>query len=141
MGLIKYVGSNIHGECTIDDLFKRNMDVINDTAKKYKLTVIITSSKRKTIIVPGAIVAPAKMSNHLVGHAIDCNLKSDTEYFNSVKMGDGTGVDEQFIKEVQNKGVRWGGCFKAKDSVHFDSGLNLQNPKLWHELNIKYNSK
>lgn len=141
MSLIKYTGSNIEGNCTIDEGFKWVMDVINDSAKKYDLIFITTSSKRKSTNVPGAIVTPAKMGNHLVGHGVDGNLRhvKTGEYFNSVKMGDGTGIDEKFILEVQSKGVRWGGCFKDKDEVHFDDKLNLTNPELWHELNKLYN--
>lgn len=141
MALINYKASNIQGDCTIDEGFKPLMDMLNDTAKSHKIIVIVNSSKRKSTIVPGAIVTPAQMSNHLVGHAIDCNLQDTTtgEFFNSFKMGDGKGLDESFIKDVETKGLRWGGKFKAKDTVHFDDALNLRDPKYWHELNKLYN--
>lgn len=139
MGLIKYIGTNIKGDCTIDYDFKVSMDIINATARKYGIVVVITSSKRSSTNVPGAIVPPAKMGCHLVGHAIDCNLEVGKEYWNSKKMDNPSGVVLQFIEELESKGIRWGGRFAKKDSVHFDSGLNIKNPNKWHELNKQYN--
>ncbi len=141
MRLIKYLGSNIQGECIICDEFTPVMNIINDSAKTHGLIVVITSSKRNSTIVPGAIVEPAKMGNHFVGHAIDCNLKCPTtgEYFNSVKMGDKKGKDQEFIDDVKAKGIRYGGDFHTADDVHFDDSLNLKDPSKWHELNKLYN--
>ena len=100
------------------------------------MIVVITSSHRTDTNVKGAIVTPAIMSNHLVGHAIDCNVKSKTtgEYFNSKKMGDGTGPDELFLEDVdRNTDLRWGQAFNKPDSVHFDDALNIKKPAVWHE--------
>lgn len=141
MRLINYTNTNIQGHCVIDDGFVPVMDHINDVCKKHNFLCIITSSKRDSTLVKGAIVTPAQMSNHLIGHAIDCNLKclKTGEYFNSVKMKDGKGEDENVIAEIESTMLRWGGRFKAVDSVHFDSGLNLKNPAHWHILNTEFN--
>jgi len=143
MKIINYKNTNIQGTCTIDDGFAPVMDHINDVCKKHGFIFIVTSSKRNSIIVPGAIVKPAEMSNHLVGHAVDGNLKSikTGEYFNSKKMGDGKGDDEAVIHDIESTMDRWGGRFKTPDTVHFDSGLNIKNPAHWHVLNTEFNSK
>lgn len=143
MNLINYKASNIQGNCIIDDGFSVVMDSINEVCKKHDFVCIVTSSKRDSTLVKGAIVTPAQMSNHLVGHAIDCNLRNAKtgEYFNSEKMKDGKGDDEAVIHDIELLSVRWGGRFKATDSVHFDSGLNLKNPLHWHELNKAFNGK
>lgn len=142
MKIILYINTNIQGICNIDDEFKPMMDIINDTCKQFDFTCVITSSKRASTLVKGAIVTPAQMSNHLVGHAIDCNLKNNKtgEYYNSKKMGDGIGTDECVIKAIEAKGIRWGGEFRAKDEVHFDDSINLKNPDHWHLLNNTLNS-
>ena len=102
--------------------------------------MIITSSFRKDTNVKGAIVPPAKKSNHLIGQAIDFNLKHKITgvYYNSIKLADDTGPDELFLTEVVKSipNIRWGDAFKVKDSVHIDTALNLRNPVLWQE---KYN--
>lgn len=143
MKLINYTNTNIQGNCVIDDGFIPVMEHINDVCKKHDFVCIVTSSKRDSTLVKGAIVTPAQMSNHLVGHAIDCNLRNAKtgEYFNSDKMKDGKGDDEAVIAEIESTMVRWGGKFKAIDSVHFDSGLNIKNPLHWHELNKQFNNK
>ncbi len=143
MKLINYTNTNIAGKCIIDDGFVPVMDHINDVCKKHHFMFIVTSSKRDSTLVKGAIVPPAKMSNHLVGHAVDGNLKNLTtgEYFNSKKMGDRKGDDEAVISEIESTMTRWGGRFKREDTVHFDSGLNLKNPAHWHVLNTEFNHK
>lgn len=137
MKIIAYTNTNIQGICNIDDEFKTIMDQINEVCKHFDFNCVITSSKRASTLVKGAIVTPAQMSNHLIGHAIDCNLKNNKtgEYYNSKKMGDGIAADECVIKAIEAKGIRWGGEFRAKDEVHFDDGLNLKKPEKWHELN------
>ena len=144
MNLINYKNTNIQGNCLIDDGFIPVMDHINEVCVKHDFTCVIIQAKRDPKVkVKGAIVKPSDMSNHYVGHAIDCNLRNNKngEYFNSTKMGDGKGDDESVIHEFESAMNRWGGRFKTSDSVHFDSGLNIKNPLHWHELNNKYNQK
>jgi hypothetical protein len=141
MSLIHYINSHIDNDCIIDEGFIPVMDNINEACKKHGVVFVVISSKRSSTKVAGAIVPPAEMSNHLVGHAVDGNMRDikTGEYFNSKKMGDGKGVDDETLHEIENAMTRWGGRFKKKDVVHFDSGLNLKNPAHWHELNKLYN--
>lgn len=136
----KFVASNFQGVCNVDEDFLPVLTKINEIAIKHNMIVIITSSFRKDTNVKGAIVPPAKMSNHLIGQAIDFNLKHKITgvYYNSIKLADDTGPDELFLTEVVKSipNIRWGDAFKVKDSVHIDTALNLRNPVLWQE---KYN--
>lgn len=141
MKLINYTGSNISGTCIVEEGFVPSMDIINEECAKRDFIFVMTSSKRKGTHVPGAIVPPAEMSNHMVGHGVDGNLKSKKtgEYYNSVKMGDGRGEDECVIRAIEARGVRWGGEFRKKDEVHFDDAINIKDPKRWHELHAALN--
>lgn len=122
--------------CRVDQDFALLLDKMNLVAQEFGILVRVTSSYREDANVSGAIVVPAKKSNHMVGHAIDCNLHdiASREDFNSRKMGDGKGKDEQFIRAVvRQTGLRWGGSFNTPDTVHFDDGLNLSNKVLWEQ--------
>jgi hypothetical protein len=113
---------------------------MNAIALQHNMIVVITSSYRKDTNVTGAIVTPAHMSNHLIGHAIDCNVKSKItgQYFDSTKMGDGTDADELFLEDVdRNTDLRWGQAFNKPDSVHFDDAINIKRPIVWQQ---KFNS-
>ena len=138
--IITYTASNIRSinnkPIRVRADFALKLDIVNEVAKKHGFIVLVTSSGRLDTKVPGAIVTPAEKGNHLVYGAIDFNMKliSTGEYFNSVKLGDGTGLDEKFIAEATEKsGLRWGGKFKKKDAVHFDDNLNHANPDLWKQ--------
>ena len=134
--IVNFKASNFRGDCYVDSDFSPYLTRMNGVLKKYNLVYIVTSSLRRDANVKGAIVTPAKKSNHMVGHAIDGNLldpKTNTLY-NSKKMGDGTGIDDECCNEIaQTTGLRWGNAFNVKDSVHFDDALNIKNPKLWDE--------
>src|SRR6185503_15529398 len=122
MKIVNFKASNFQGQCRVDEEFAPLLFQMNEIAVKQNMIVVITSSLRKDTNVVGAIVEPAKMSNHLVGHAIDCNVinKATGEFFNSKKMGDGTGPDEIFLEDVdRNTDLRWGVAFMKPDSVHF----------------------
>lgn len=132
MALVKFTASNFEGNCTVDEQFVPYLERMNIVAVQHQMVVVVTSSFRMDTNVKGAIVMPAKRSNHLIGYAIDCNLKNLTtgEYYNSKKMKDGVGADELFCDDVSTStGLRWGMAFD--DSVHFDYPLNLRNPELW----------
>lgn len=136
MKTLSFAASNFEGPCIVDEEFAPFLRQMNDIAIKHNMIVVITSSLRRDTNVAGAIVTPAQMSNHLVGHAIDCNIKSKItgEYFNSKKMGDGTGIDELFLEDVdRNTDLRWGQAFNKPDSVHFDDALNIKKPIVWHQ--------
>ncbi|MEO6329104.1 MAG: M15 family metallopeptidase [Ginsengibacter sp.] len=140
MNVVNFRASNFERECNVDEEFAPLLNQMNDIAIRHNMVVVINSSLRKDTNVRGAIVIPAQMSNHLVGHAIDCNVKSKItgEFFNSKKMGDGTGIDELFLEDVdRNTDLRWGQAFHKPDSVHFDDALNIKRPAIWRQ---KFNS-
>lgn len=148
MPLINYKASNVRGlvknndelEVLIDEDFLPYADLINVTAKKYGFMAIVTSAKRESTNVQGAIVEPAKMGCHLIGHALDLNFIHlvSKEYWNSKKLEEPIGNMKSFIDEVKAGGVRWGGDFKIIDSVHFDSGLNIRSPKVYQKKYKEY---
>lgn len=117
------------------------MDAMNEEAKKLNIIVWVMSSFRISIIVPGAIVKPAAMSNHLVGHAIDCNLELDGIWYNHTALENVSGDILDFIEKCEAIGLRWGGRFKKRDSVHFDDGINIRHPEKYKELLISLNKK
>lgn len=136
MKIINFKASNFIGDCWIDEEILSEFEEFNKIAIKHNMDVIITSSGRKDTNIKGAVVTPAKMSNHLIYQAIDFNLKNRRtgEYYNSKKMGDGTGDDEIFLQDVdRNTNLRWGQAFKVKDSVHFDTALNIKASKIWYQ--------
>ena len=140
----KFTASNFEGlnkkQILVDEDFYAVLLKINEIAIKHNMQIIVTSSFRKDTNVKGAIVPPAKMSNHLIGQAIDFNLKHKITgvYYNSIKLADDQGPDELFLTEVVKTipNLRWGDAFVVKDSVHIDMSLNLRNPIKWQE---KYN--
>ncbi len=133
----QYTASNFAGDCTIDDDFEPVANKINEIAQKYNITVHINSSFRPDTNVKGAIVKPATHSNHMIGHAIDCNLMFEGKLYNSALMQTDTGVIRQFINELKANGIRWGGDFDKPDPVHFDDGLNIKDMLAW---TTKYNT-
>ena len=134
-----FKGKNFTGkvvECHKDFIpYLQKMDV---KAGELGLKIFVTSSLRHDANVKGAIVTPSKMSNHMVGFAIDCNIIDGKEWWNSKKLEKPSGKVLIFIDFCISVGIRWGGNFKKVDTVHFDYPLNLKNPKKWHEI---YNSK
>lgn len=139
--MVNYTSSNIKGYkgqgITVHEEFVPLLDRMNSFAAPLGITVWVTSSLRGSTHVPGAIVPPAKMSNHLVGHAVDCNLQVGSVWYNSEALKNPQGVVLDFILQCEAAHIRWGGRFKVVDSVHFDSGLNVLHPDKWHEI---YNS-
>lgn len=133
----QFIASNFRGECTIDEDFEPSVITINEIAKKYNITVHINSSYRVDTHVKGAIVKPATHSNHMIGHAIDCNLMHEGKFYNSELMQTDSGIIRQFINELKANGIRWGGDFGKPDPVHFDDGLNINDMTAWM---AKYNT-
>lgn len=118
-------------DCMIEDSFIPAMDYFCSLLQKYALKAYIVSSFRENTDVQGAIVSPAKMSNHLVGHALDVNFIDDKgTFWNSKDMINCQDMLE-FITDWTGEGYRWGGHFEVPDDVHFDDGINIENPTLW----------
>jgi hypothetical protein len=107
---------------------------INQYAEDANVFVFVTSSFRTSSNVGGAIVKPATRSNHMAGHAIDMNVLYDGgKSANSKELGKYPAVAEpvrRFIQSIVNDpGLRWGGNFQEKDSVHIDDHLNQDMAK------------
>lgn len=132
----QFTASNFKGECNIDDDFEPIAFKMNEIAQKYNITVHVNSSYRPDAHVKGAIVKPATHSNHMIGHAIDCNLIHKGKLYNSTLMQTDTGIIRQFINDLKANGIRWGGDFGKPDPVHFDDGLNINDMLAW---TAKYN--
>jgi hypothetical protein len=135
----KYEASNIHPVTTdrpimVHDGFVEILDKMNAIAKALGIRIYVTSSFRTSTIVPGAIVEPAKMSNHMIGHAIDCNVQIGSVWYNSKAMAQPKGVLLDFILQCEALDIRWGGRFNTPDPVHFDDGLNIRHPDMWHQI-------
>ncbi len=114
------------------------LDRLNDFAKQCDVELFVTSSTRDPgRPVRGAIVPPASRSNHLIGHAVDVNLKSTSGFFNStaLKRDNLPNLPAEiraFIEFVRNDGeMRWGGDFRNEDPVHIDDHFNGRNATLW----------
>lgn len=131
-----FVSSNFQGNCVIDEEFEPFLEKMNVIAQKYNIKVMVNSAFRVDTNVRGAIVKPATHSNHMVGHAIDCNLLHDGILYNSQKMQTDQGIIRQFINDLKAAGFRWGGDFGKPDPVHFDDGLNIHDMNTWMQ---KYN--
>lgn len=120
--------------CMIHEEFVPSMDYFCECLHLTGCKAHITSSQRFDTNVAGAIVEPARMGNHLVAHAIDCNIYDKANrLWNSTMLLTPSGEVLDFITLVKKK-LRWGGDFKKRDSVHFDNALNLRNPIRWKEI-------
>jgi len=140
-GLVIYRSSNIKGyqdkPIIIDYPFVKTMNTINNYAKESNITLYVTSSFRKVNQkVKGAIVTPARRSNHLAGHAIDMNISYKGKWYDSKLMNKNNfnklpvNIRSFFNKIRNNPNIRWGGDFSRQDPVHIDDYLN-KNHKLW----------
>ena len=137
MKIVQYKHDALVGKpCLIEEGFIVALDRLCFYANEFGLKLYVNSSYRNSTVVDGAIVTPATLSNHLIGHAIDANIVDGKTFWNSKKMEAGlTGNVLKFIETVRKDTVlRWGGDFHEKDVVHFDDGLNIHNLVKWHEL-------
>lgn len=131
---VRFVGAEILADADFLPL----LDRLNDLAAACAVEIHVTSSFREPDRAPsGAIVPPAKRSNHFVGHAIDMNVKSPSGFFNSGKLRRANlpalpAEVREFIQKVRDDPVlRWGGDFNPEDPVHIDDGLNHSDPARW----------
>lgn len=100
---------------------------LNDEANKAKVTLNINQTFRvQGAHVGGAVVTPAKKSQHLIGHAVDLNIVDGDTVNSSAMFNGGTETDaaDKFVTGVKSHGIRWGGDFSPADPVHFDDDLD-----------------
>ena len=130
----------IGAELRADADFFPSLDLLNQFATACNLEIFVTSSTREPgRKVDGAIVKPATRSNHLVGHAIDMNLKSGNRLFDSKALTRSNLPNlpseiRDFIGRVRaERTLRWGGDFGAEDPVHIDDNLNGRESDVWDQ--------
>jgi len=103
------------------------IQLMNTTAKSLKLTIYINQALRlHGVKVTGSVVPPASKSQHLIGHAIDCNIVDGSSWNTSkdFKKKKQTANADKFIKAMKKGLYRWGGDFSQTDTPHFDKQLN-----------------
>lgn len=121
----------------VDEEFVPCVREIGHFARTCQVRIFVNSSLREPgKPVPGAIVDPARFSNHHVGHAIDMNVLVGDRLLSSTELRDLAHLPApaaQFINAVRaKKGIyRWGGDFTKSDPVHIDNGLNVFMPKIY----------
>jgi hypothetical protein len=123
----------------IDVGFVGHINFMGNCAKKHNLNIIVTGDgfRKEGASLTNTVVNPANASNHLVGHAIDINIMYNGTLYNSTALGNFSTLPQpvkDFITECKSNGMRWGGDFSQRDPVHFDSGLNVNNPTEWKRL-------
>lgn len=128
----------IGNELRADFDFFPSLDRVHGLARDCAVELFVTSSTREPGRTPrGAIVPPASKSNHLVGHAIDVNVRSNSGFFNSQALRRANLANlppeiRRFVELVRNDDeLRWGGDFTPEDPVHIDDGLNRTDPARW----------
>ncbi len=138
--LVDFSASNFQGKKVKADInFIDSLTKINQYAKLNKVKIHITSSWRANAKVAGAIVKPAKKSNHMAGHAIDMNIVfvggwANSKYLKRKNEAHWDSSVAGFINAIRkDKDLRWGGDFRTQDPVHIDDGLNIKNPKEWEK--------
>ena len=105
------------------------LELMNATAGKLGIIISLNQVFRiHGAKVTGAVVPPASKSQHLIGHAVDCNMIDGNRWntsrdFKNNKQTDGA---RALIKIMKANGFRWGGNFSKPDSPHFDAQLNAR---------------
>jgi peptidoglycan hydrolase-like protein with peptidoglycan-binding domain len=135
--LVDFTASNFVGIRVVADKdFVPALKRINEFAKKSDVLIHVVSAYRKDANVANAIVTPSKMSNHMVGHAIDVNVRygvNHTKWCKSLELAKPTLPEPvaKFIGLIRaDEELRWGGDFRTKDSVHIDDYFN-KNVENW----------
>jgi len=103
----------------------------DEKAKELSLMLNLNQAMRISgVKVTGAVVKPASKSQHLIGHAIDCNIIDGNNWNRTkdFKNNKQTKNAKVFIKAMKANGMRWGGNFSKKyDPPHFDKNLNAMS--------------
>lgn len=135
--LIRFISVHLEGAPVVADAdFLPALGQLEQLAAGHELTLYVTHAARlQRQTLAGAVVRPATRSNHLVGHAIDCNVRYRGRLYRSVELGDVGSLPaavRAFLDAVRaHETLRWGGDFG--DPVHFDDALNLRAPAVWDE--------
>lgn len=134
--------------CMVNTVFVPAMDLFCRYLEIVKCSAVITSCYRPNANgIKGAIVTPARRSNHMVGCGIDCDLiDSKGKLWDSgmleVFAPESPNYNPKVINEIsqflglirRSQLLRWGGDFRDFDTVHYDNGINVSNPARWDDL-------
>ena len=115
--------SRCDGEMVVSKEMLEYLKSANSKAKELALKSVINQAMRlSNSKVSGAVVTPATKSQHLIGHAIDCNIVDGDNWNNSKTFAKGEETEnaKKFISAMKTKGLRWGGDFADTDTPHFD---------------------
>lgn len=115
------------GEAVISKSVLGLLKTLNEQAKKKSVTIKINQAFRvHGVQVTGAVVTPANKSQHLIGHAIDCNIVDGSSWNSSAnfKQKKETQNAKDIIASLKKAGYRWGGDFTKVDTPHFDKKLD-----------------
>ena len=115
------------GEIVISLGFLESLKFADKTAGTLSVKVFLNQAFRvHGNAVSGAVVPPATKSQHLIGHAIDCNIIDGGSWNTSsdFRNGNETQAATQFIDAMTKHGLRWGGNFSRPDTPHFDKRVN-----------------
>ena len=122
---IKHLHIN-DGEIVISGEIIKYLKYADSKAKALSLNIVINQAMRVNgQKVTGAVVPPAKKSQHLIGHAIGCNIVDDDIWNNSQIFANGKETEnaKKFIAAMKKEGLRWGGDFTNSDTPHFDKQI------------------
>jgi len=115
------------GEVLVNAAFVDAIRKLNAAAEATGVSLHINQTFRRDDVPPsGAVVPPAKKSQHLVGHAVDLNV-IDGAVTNTAAMfmsGTATPGAMAFVRAAKTAGLRWGGDFAVRDPIHFDDFLD-----------------
>ncbi|NUM51354.1 MAG: M15 family metallopeptidase [Flavobacteriales bacterium] len=139
--IVEYTNSRFTGKpIMVHYEFASALDRINQYATEADVKLLIIDSLRKPDkVLSNTVVTPSKVSNHLVGHAIDMNVLHGKDYkqlCNSKGLANKTlpAPVGKFISLLEkDTQLRWGGKFKTKDTVHIDDYYNKDMAK-WNRL-------
>lgn len=113
----------LDGELVVSKSALKLITDINSKAKNKNVIIKINQVFRENKIkVSGAVVTPAKKSQHLIGNALDCNIVDGENWNNSTAFKNKNATDnaKALITELKEAGYRWGGDFTPIDTPHFD---------------------
>jgi hypothetical protein len=107
--------------------FVSSLEAINTAASDAGLLFHVNQVMRLAgRPVSGAVVKPASKSQHLIGNAVDFNVEHGGKKIlaKDMKWGELPQDVKDFLTDVKDAGMRWGGDWKERDPIHFDSFLD-----------------
>ncbi len=102
-------------------------------AREQGIKILVTSSLRSpNKPLKNAVVSPAQLSNHFVGHALDMNFLYEGRCYGSFSFKRRHTIPLPICRFIENvkssRHMRWGGDFSNPDYIHFDDKFNLRQP-------------